>query len=190
MRVHRATLPPWRCSGSRPRSCAPRRWREHPGRLAGDPSLHTRAGQNDWRLLIPFVVASRARCLRRRADPPPSRSLSSSGRSYPPVLRVSPCPHSQARGVQGCCSPTSSSRRRTRLRRCPRAALRSDRDGRRYIPEPHAPIHGMGGHSPGACVAAGFILHTSIAGLLGTTVSIAALPTAPPIWAGAGSPGP
>jgi uncharacterized protein len=44
---------------------------------------------------------------------------------------------------------------------------------------------GWAGTRPASGIAAGFILLNSIAGLLGTTVSIAALPAALPIWAGA-----
>ena len=146
---------------------------------------YTRAGQNDWRLLIPFVVASvPAAFVGGLILVPPAlyRPLVGAILLFSAFHLVRTAKRAESKDAAAQRPPLA-------------AALVSGGvlgllsgltgTGGGIFLSPLLLFMGWAGTRPASGVAAGFILLNSIAGLLGTTVSIGALPAALPIWAGA-----
>jgi uncharacterized membrane protein YfcA len=144
---------------------------------------YTRAGQNDWQLLVPFVVAS-----------VPAAFIGG-------LILIPPALYRPLVGVILLFSAFHLVRTASRadskdiaVHRPPLAiALASGAvlgllsgltgTGGGIFLSPLLLLMGWAGTRPASGVAAGFILLNSIAGLLGTTVSIGSLPYALPLWA-------
>lgn len=146
---------------------------------------YTRAGQNDWRLLIPFVIASvPAAFIGGIIQVPPAlyRPLVGAILLFSAFHLLRTAKHAGSKDFSVHHPPLPAA-----LASGAALGLLSGLTGTGggIFLSPLVLFMGWAGTRSASGIAAGFILLNSIAGLLGTTISIGTLPTALPIWAAA-----
>jgi uncharacterized membrane protein YfcA len=144
---------------------------------------YTRAGQNDWRLLLPFVVTSvPAAFIGGAIHIPPTlyRPLVGVILLFSAFHLVRTGRHAESKDVAVHKPPLAAA-----LASGAALGLLSGLTGTGggIFLSPLVLFMGWAGTRATSGIAAGFILLNSIAGLLGTTVSIGMLPEALPLWA-------